>query len=233
MTISASDTAVRQTEPRAWQRPRNAGWRPGGAPVRLGAQVPPGGLLWRRVCCPPRITAAQLQTGFLFPLYYLFRATFYTVATKSWEGTVHLWWVWAVWLTSVQSIKFSFVFTVNCVWLPEHKHVDLQISTGHMCHQAAHRPRKDPSSPAVQPEHPNRAPPTTPARRAAPGDGPTYPGGGAAAARAPGPWARPSQTEKSISIHLKTISILFKRHDYLNTFQVWQRNVLSNPISIS
>ena len=154
MTISASDTAARQTEPRAWQRARNAGWRPGGAPVRLGAQVPPGASCGRRVCCLPRITAAQLQTGFLFPLYYLFRATFYTVATNSWEGTVHLWWVWAVWLTSVQSIKFRFVFTVNCVRLPEYKHVDLQISTGHMCHQAAHRPRKDPSSPAVQPEHP-------------------------------------------------------------------------------
>ena len=172
--------------------------------------------------------------GFLFPLYYLFRAAFYTVATNSWEGTIHLWWVRAVWLTSAQSIKFSFVFTVNCVQLPGHKHVDLQNS--HRSHVAPG------SSPPGQPEHPR----PRSSSKASTGGGSGWwahlswgQGSGSSAPhtprqpQAPGPRAQPSQTEKSKSINLKTVIVLFKIHDYLNTFQVWQRNMLSNPTSIS
>ena len=184
MTISASNTAAQQTELRASQRPRNVGWWPGGALMRLRTQR----TLWHRspaascgqcVCCPPSTTAAQLQTGFLFPLSHLFRAAFYTVATNSWEGTIHLWWVWAVWLTSAQSIKFSFVFAVNCVRLPGHKHVDLQNSHRSQVAPAAHRLG---SLNTPWPHASSKA-----GTGAAPGDGPTYPEGRAAAAQRPTP----------------------------------------------
>lgn len=117
---------------------------------------------------------------------------------------------------------------MNCVRLPGHKHVDLQNS--HRSHVAPG------SSPPGQPEHPR----PRSSSKASTGGGsgwwahlPRGQGCRSSAPHTPGPQAQPSQTEKSKSIHLKTVIVLFKIHDYLNTFQVWQRNVLSNPISIS
>lgn len=139
----------------------------------------PRGLLWAVCLLPTEHHSSSTTNGLLIPFESSFQSCFLHSSYKQLRGQIHLWWVWAVWLTSAQSIKFSFVFAVNCVRLPGHKHVDLQNSHRSHVAPAAHRLG---SLNTPWPHTSSKA-----GTGAAPGDGPTYPEGRAAAAQRPTP----------------------------------------------